>query len=246
MAAASTAAARPSMGLSTPSAAAPTSSKAVQAIARRSASLRADRSDPSSRRQSDDELVAVERLGRSEVEDGEPQGRRRAGDRDERLLAAARVSAFESRRRADPSERDGDRRRPRSRRGLDVAELVDEERARPAHGADERRGCDRNPRGRALARNSVAGGQAPHAGSSSEDARLTAFVDTNVLIRHLTGDPPGQARRATAFLAGAEELLLPDLIVAEAVYVLESFYEVERERVAELVRAIIGFPAMVP
>jgi predicted nucleic-acid-binding protein len=74
---------------------------------------------------------------------------------------------------------------------------------------------------------------------------LSAFLDTNVLIRHLTGDPPGQARRATAFLGRAEELLVPDLIIAEVVYVLESFYEVKRQRVAELVRAVIGFPAIV-
>jgi predicted nucleic acid-binding protein len=74
---------------------------------------------------------------------------------------------------------------------------------------------------------------------------LSAFLDTNVVIRHLTGDPPGQARRATAFLERADELLLPDLIVAEVVYVLESFYEVERPRVAELARAIVGFPAVV-
>ena len=38
---------------------------------------------------------------------------------------------------------------------------------------------------------------------------MTAFVDTNVLIRHLTGDPPDLAARATAFLAEADELLLP-------------------------------------
>jgi predicted nucleic acid-binding protein len=74
---------------------------------------------------------------------------------------------------------------------------------------------------------------------------LSAFLDTNVLIRHLTGDPPAQARKATAFLRRAEELLVPDLIVAEVVYVLESFYELGRQRVAELVRAIIGFPAIV-
>lgn len=74
---------------------------------------------------------------------------------------------------------------------------------------------------------------------------MIAFLDTNVLIRHLTGDPPAQARRATAFLAQAEELLVPDLIVAEVVFVLESFYQVERERVAELVRAVIAFPAIV-
>jgi predicted nucleic acid-binding protein len=74
---------------------------------------------------------------------------------------------------------------------------------------------------------------------------VSAFVDSNVLIRHLTGDPPAQARRATAFLEESDELLLPDLIVAEVVYVLESFYGVARTRVAELIRAIIGFPAVV-
>lgn len=73
---------------------------------------------------------------------------------------------------------------------------------------------------------------------------MSAFVDTNMLIRHLTGDPPGQAAQATRLLSQAGQLLLPDLIVAEVVCVLESFYEVPRTRVAELVRAIIAFPAI--
>ena len=71
---------------------------------------------------------------------------------------------------------------------------------------------------------------------------MTAFVDTNVLIRHLTGDPPDLAARATAYLAAADELLLPDLIVAEVVYVLESFYEVPADEVARLVRSVIAYP----
>jgi predicted nucleic-acid-binding protein len=70
------------------------------------------------------------------------------------------------------------------------------------------------------------------------------FLDTNVLIRHLTGDPPEMASRATAALAAPGELLLADLVVAECVYVLESFYEVERERVAELMRAAIALPSI--
>ena len=70
---------------------------------------------------------------------------------------------------------------------------------------------------------------------------MTAFVDTNVLIRHLTGDPPGLAARATKFLGEIDTLLLPDVIVAETVYVLESFYEVVVEEVARLVRSIIAF-----
>jgi predicted nucleic-acid-binding protein len=52
------------------------------------------------------------------------------------------------------------------------------------------------------------------------------------------------AARATAALTTAEELLLTDLVVAECVYVLESFYEVERARVAELMRAAIALPAI--
>jgi predicted nucleic acid-binding protein len=76
-------------------------------------------------------------------------------------------------------------------------------------------------------------------------ARLTAFVDSNVLLRHLTGDPPEQARRAGELLRAAERLIVVDLVVAEVVYVLESVYEVERTRVAQLVRAILAFPALV-
>ena len=70
---------------------------------------------------------------------------------------------------------------------------------------------------------------------------MTALVDTNALIRHLTGDPPDLADRASAYLAAAEALVLPDLILAEVVYVLESFYEVPRDRVAEMARSIISF-----
>lgn len=74
---------------------------------------------------------------------------------------------------------------------------------------------------------------------------MSAFVDTSILVRHLTGDPPERAARATKFLAKADELLLADLVVAEVVYVLESFYEVPRPKVAELVRAIIAFQSVI-
>jgi predicted nucleic acid-binding protein len=73
---------------------------------------------------------------------------------------------------------------------------------------------------------------------------LRVFLDTNVLILHLTGDPPDMAERATAALSSAEQLLLSDLVLAECVYVLESFYEVERTQVAELMRAAIALPSI--
>jgi predicted nucleic acid-binding protein len=74
---------------------------------------------------------------------------------------------------------------------------------------------------------------------------VSAFVDTNILVRHLTGDPPAMASRATAYLASTEELFLADLIVAETVYVLESFYEVPRPQVAVAMRSLIAFDAIV-
>jgi len=73
---------------------------------------------------------------------------------------------------------------------------------------------------------------------------VTAFVDTNVLIRHLTGDPPAEAVRATRYLEHADALLLPDLNLAEVAYVLESFYEAPRAQVAETLRAVVAFPAI--
>lgn len=85
-------------------------------------------------------------------------------------------------------------------------------------------------------------GAPQHAPGPSRGASVTAFVDTNVLIRHLTADPPEMAARPTAFLAGADEWLLPDLIVAEVVYVLESYHEVPTKEVARLVRSVIAFP----
>ncbi len=74
---------------------------------------------------------------------------------------------------------------------------------------------------------------------------MSAFIDPNILVRHLTGDPPDMAARATAYLATEHELLLTDLVVAETLYVLESFYESPRDQVAEVVRSLVGFESVV-
>ena len=68
---------------------------------------------------------------------------------------------------------------------------------------------------------------------------MSAFVDTNILVRHLVGDPPKMAARATAFLHRESELLVADLIVAETIYVLESFFEIARPEISEAMRALI-------
>jgi len=74
---------------------------------------------------------------------------------------------------------------------------------------------------------------------------VSVFVDTNILVRHLTGDPPEMAARATAYLQAGTELLLTYLVTAETVYVLESFYGTERDQVAEAVRSLVAFESVV-
>lgn len=73
---------------------------------------------------------------------------------------------------------------------------------------------------------------------------MRAFLDTNVLLRHLTGSPPDQARRATAFLRGRHELILTGLVAAELVYVLESVYERPRHEIATAARAVLALPSV--
>ena len=74
----------------------------------------------------------------------------------------------------------------------------------------------------AAKRNVVGRGAPAHENRQRRGSPSSAFIDTNVLVRHLTGDPPELAARATAYLRTAPELLLTALIAAETVYVLES------------------------
>lgn len=73
---------------------------------------------------------------------------------------------------------------------------------------------------------------------------MRAFLDTNVLVRHLTQDSPDQSGRATALLSTAKQLYLPHVVFAETVYVLQSVYRASRERVAEAMRGTLGFPSI--
>jgi predicted nucleic-acid-binding protein len=76
---------------------------------------------------------------------------------------------------------------------------------------------------------------------------LAGAVEVPAEVRGVAWDEVrrhARAARATRLLSQAGQLLLPDLIIAEVVYVLESVYRVPRPRVAELVRAIVAFPAI--
>ncbi len=64
-----------------------------------------------------------------------------------------------------------------------------------------------------------------------------AVVDANVLLRHLTGVPPGPAERAQKILVAAERrnipLIVTALTLAEVVFVLERTYQWPRKAIAD-------------
>jgi len=57
------------------------------------------------------------------------------------------------------------------------------------------------------------------------------LVDTNLLVRYLTGDPPAQSEAAARILDGEVPIAIAPLILVETAYVLRSVYGVSREDV---------------
>ena len=72
----------------------------------------------------------------------------------------------------------------------------------------------------------------------------TTLVDTNVCVRHLTGEPRDQARAAARLLSSGRRLILTDVVFAECVFVLDSVYRVGPERVALLLRSLLALPSV--
>jgi predicted nucleic acid-binding protein len=69
---------------------------------------------------------------------------------------------------------------------------------------------------------------------------VRTLLATNVIVRHLTQDPPDLGQAATRYLAKAEALVLTDVVAAETVYVLQSYYRAPREQVAGALRALLA------
>jgi len=75
-----------------------------------------------------------------------------------------------------------------------------------------------------------------------------AYVDTDVLIRLLTGDDQGKQRAAAALFEdvehGARTLVAPDTVIADAVFVLSSprIYNRPRTEVRDLLEVLVRLP----
>ncbi len=74
------------------------------------------------------------------------------------------------------------------------------------------------------------------------------WVDANVLLRFLTGDPPELAGRASRSLERAERdgppLRVHSVVVAETVWVLQSFYGYSKGEISDALVPLLEHPAL--
>lgn len=83
---------------------------------------------------------------------------------------------------------------------------------------------------------------------SSPEFMNTPFIDTDVIIRFLTGDDPKKQARATILLKKVEDgkliLEAPDTVIADTIYVLASpkLYAKSRTEIRAYLTPIISLP----
>lgn len=76
----------------------------------------------------------------------------------------------------------------------------------------------------------------------------SVVVDTNVIASFLTDRSPTQQACAAALFEAAQarrlEIVLPQIVVAELVYVLQNLYKVSREETAATVGDLLALPGL--
>jgi predicted nucleic-acid-binding protein len=76
-----------------------------------------------------------------------------------------------------------------------------------------------------------------------------AFVDANVLLRWLTDSPPEMAAQAGQLFEQADQgqvlLVLPDLVIAEVIWVLQSYYKIPKADIRREMQALIQHEGLV-
>lgn len=68
-------------------------------------------------------------------------------------------------------------------------------------------------------------------------------VDTNVIVRYLTGDDPAQAAKARTVF-GQKPVFVPRTVLLEAEWVLRGVYELPSAQVIAALRALAGLPGV--
>lgn len=74
-------------------------------------------------------------------------------------------------------------------------------------------------------------------------------IDANVILRYLTNDVAEQAKQAEELLkrveTGDEDVFLPDIILADIIWILEGYYKQAREDIREWITAILSLQGLI-
>lgn len=74
------------------------------------------------------------------------------------------------------------------------------------------------------------------------------IIDANVILRYLTNDVPNQTRRAEELLKkvemGSEDVFLPDIILADIIWILEGYYKQSRELIRDWITTILSLQGL--
>ena len=62
---------------------------------------------------------------------------------------------------------------------------------------------------------------------------MSGFVDTSMVVRYLTDDPPELAEQAAQIIDRLDDLEVTDVVLAETGYVLTSVYQIPRDMVVD-------------
>ena len=78
----------------------------------------------------------------------------------------------------------------------------------------------------------------------------TVGLDTSVVVRVLTGEPPAQAERARGFIwelhRRGRRAIVSDLVVAEAYFALHAHYGVPKRKAIEALLALLDAGVVLP
>lgn len=69
-------------------------------------------------------------------------------------------------------------------------------------------------------------------------------LDTNVVLRFLLDDVPGQTKKVEKVIS-QKTVYVTDVVVVEIIYVLEQVYKIDRKEITKLILAFLNFSNVV-
>jgi len=74
------------------------------------------------------------------------------------------------------------------------------------------------------------------------------LIDTNILVRYFTNDIPEKAAAVKKLLLKAKNneiiIVIQSIIIAELIWVFESFYKLKKEKIVNVINALLNTPGI--